>query len=146
LSALVVPDPRRRYFAYGANIIAADMSARCPEAREIGTTVLLGWRFIVARGGYSTLVPDPSARVVGVLWSLTPACERILDAFEDIDGGLFRRDMISVSGEPTLVYLATDTAPGQARAGYLEAVIAAANARGFPAGYIEELRGWLSRA
>jgi len=142
----VTPDTRRRYFAYGANIIAADMSKRCPEAQEIGTTVLPGWRFIVAHGGYSTIVPDPAARVVGVLWSLTPACERILDEFEDIDGGLFRRDMISVSGEPTLVYLATDTAQGLARAGYLEAVIAAAKARDFPADYIEELRGWLSRA
>lgn len=122
------------------------MAARCPEAREIGTTVLPGWRFIVAGGGYSTIVPDPSARVVGVLWSLTPACERTLDEFEDVDGGLFRRDTIVVAGEPALVYLATDTAPGIARGGYLEAVIAAAEARGFPADYIEELRGWLNRA
>jgi hypothetical protein len=141
----VAPDTRRRYFAYGANIVASDMSVRCPEAREIDTILLPGWRFTVARGGYSTIVRDPSARVVGVLWSLTPACERILDKFEDIDGGLFRRDSIEVDGEPTLVYLATDTTPGRAVAGYLEAVIAAAEARGFPADYVEELRGWLSR-
>ena len=137
---------RRRYFAYGANIIAADMARRCPAAQEIGTVVLPGWRFIVARGGYSTLAPDPEARVVGVLWLLTPDCERTLDEFEEIDGGLFRREVINAGGEPTLVYLATDTTPGSARAGYLEAVIAAAQARGFPADYIEELRGWLNRA
>lgn len=141
----MAPDARRRYFAYGANIVASDMSARCPQALEIGTNLLPGWRFIVARGGYSTIVPDPSARVVGVLWSLTSGCERILDEFEDIDGGLFRRDSIEVDGEPTLVYLATDTTPGRAVAGYLEAVIAAAEARGFPTDYVEELRGWLSR-
>lgn len=137
---------RRRYFAYGANMIAADMAQRCPAAREIGPMVLPRWRFIVARGGYSTLVPDPAGRVVGVLWSLTPACERTLDRFEDVDGGLFRRDTIEIDGTSTLVYLATDTTPGRAVAGYLEAVIAAAEARSFPADYIEEVRGWLTRA
>ncbi|HXP76263.1 MAG TPA: gamma-glutamylcyclotransferase family protein [Stellaceae bacterium] len=139
-------DARRRYFAYGANIIAADMARRCPAAREIGTTILPGWRFVVTRGGYSTMVPGPSARVVGVLWSLTPACEQTLDEFEEIDAGLFRPDSIVVGDEPALVYLATDTEPGRARAGYLESVIAAAEARGFPADYIKEIRGWLSRA
>jgi gamma-glutamylcyclotransferase (GGCT)/AIG2-like uncharacterized protein YtfP len=95
------------------------MANRCPAAHEIGTTSLRGWRFIVARAGYSTIVPEPAARVVGVLWSLTPACERTLDAFEDIDSGLFHRDTIVVAGEPALVYLATDTVPGRALAGYL---------------------------
>jgi gamma-glutamylcyclotransferase (GGCT)/AIG2-like uncharacterized protein YtfP len=136
----------RRYFAYGANIVQVDMARRCPAAREIGTAVLPGWRFLVASGGYSTIVPDEQARVVGVLWSLTPACERKLDEFEEIDSGLFRRESIIVAGEPTLVYLATDTALGRPRIGYLEAVIAAAQARGFPADYVEELRGWLNRA
>jgi len=135
-----------RYFAYGANIIAAEMARRCPAAREIGTTVLPGWRFVVGRRGYGTIVPDPGARVVGVLWSLTPACERTLDEFEEIGGGLFRRESILVAGEPTLIYLAADAAPGSVRAGYLEPVIAAAEARGFPADYVAVLRGWLSRA
>jgi gamma-glutamylcyclotransferase (GGCT)/AIG2-like uncharacterized protein YtfP len=91
-------------------------------------------------------VPDPAAHVVGELWSMTPTCERTLDEFEEIDGGLFRRDSITVAGEPTLVYLATNTAPRRPRGGYLESVISAAEARGFPADYIEELRGWLNRA
>jgi len=146
LSTTVEPDARRRYFAYGANIIAADMARRCPSAREIGMAILPGWRFLVGRRGYGTLVPDPAARVVGVLWSLTPACERTLDEFEEIDGGLFRRESIVIAGEPTLVYLATDAAPGSVRAGYLETVIAAAEARGFPADYVEVLRGWLNPA
>ena len=142
----MAPDARRQYFAYGANIVAADMARRCPAAREIGTAVLPGWRFAVARRGYATIVPDPAAHVVGVLWSLTPACERTLDEFEEIEGGLFRRESIVVAGEPTLVYLAADAAPGRPRAGYLEPIIAAAVARGFPADYIEAMRGWLSRA
>lgn len=135
----------RRYFAYGANIVAADMARRCPAAREIGTAVVPGWRFILGRRGYATIVPDPAARVVGVLWSLTPACERTLDEFEEVAGALFRRDSIVFAGEPSLVYLATDPTPGRPRPGYLEAIITAAEARGFPEDYVEELRGWLNR-
>ena len=122
------------------------MASRCPAAREIGTAVLPDWRFILARSGYATILPERGSRVVGVLWSLTTECERALDEFEEVDGGLFRRDSIVVAGEPALVYLATDSASSRARAGYVDAVIAAAEARGFPADYVEELRGWLKRA
>lgn len=122
------------------------MASRCPAACEIGTVVLPDWRFILARSGYATIVPERGARVVGVLWSLTAECERTLDEFEEVDGGLFRRDSIMVAGERALVYLATDTVPSRARAGYVEAIIAAAEVRGFRADYVEELRGWLKRA
>jgi gamma-glutamylcyclotransferase (GGCT)/AIG2-like uncharacterized protein YtfP len=142
----MAPGAHRRYFAYGANIIAADMARRCPAAREIGTAVLSGWRFVVGRRGYATIVPEPKAHVVGVVWSLTPTCERTLDEFEEIDRGLFRRESIVVAGEPALVYLAGDAADGRPRPGYLEPIVAAAKARGFPADYIEEMRGWLTRA
>lgn len=136
---------RRRYFAYGANIIAADMARRCPAAREIGTAILPGWRFIIGRKGFATILPAPGVRVVGVLWSLTPQCERTLDEFEEIDGGLFRRDTLGIADEPALVYRANDETPGPPRPGYLEAIIAAAEARAFPTDYVQELRGWLSR-
>ncbi len=127
-------------------MIAADMARRCPEARELGPVILPGWRLVVGRKGYATIVREPGARVIGVLWSLTPQCERTLDEFEEIDSGLFRRETIDVEGEPALVYIAEDPAAGPARAAYLKAVIAAAEARGFPAEYVAELRGWLSRA
>jgi gamma-glutamylcyclotransferase (GGCT)/AIG2-like uncharacterized protein YtfP len=145
LSKSMARGGRRRYFAYGANIVAADMARQCPAAREIGAVVLPGWRFVVGRRGYATLVPDGGAEVVGVIWSITPRCERTLDAFEEIAGGLYRRETIVVAGEAALVYLAVDTAPGRPRAGYLEPIIAAAAARGFPAAYIEALGGWLAR-
>lgn len=99
----------------------------------------------MGRQGYASIVPDPAARVVGVLWSVTPTCERALDEFEEIAGALFRRDAIVVAGEPALVYLATDPRPGRPRPGYFEAIISAAMARGFSADYVEELRSWLNR-
>jgi gamma-glutamylcyclotransferase (GGCT)/AIG2-like uncharacterized protein YtfP len=135
---------RRRYFAYGANMVAADMARRCPAARELGTAILPGWRFVIGREGYATIAPDQRAQVVGVIWSITPACERALDSFEEIDRGLYRRETVILAGEPALVYVAVDAALGHPRAGYLEPILAAAAARGFPAAYTEGMRGWLA--
>ena len=77
-----------------------------------------GLCFAVRARGYATIVPDRSARVVGVLWSLTPVCERTLDEFEEIDGGLYRRESVVVMGEPALIYLVSDATPGRAKAGW----------------------------
>jgi hypothetical protein len=137
---------RSRYFAYGGNIIAPDMAVRCPAAREIGVATLPGWRFSIMRRGYATILPDPGAMVLGVIWSITPRCQRVLDDFEDIDGGLYHHATLEIEGAPALVYLARDTEAGEARTGYLAAIIAEAEARGFPADYVADLRRWLSPA
>lgn len=135
---------RRRYFSYGANIIRADMAQRCPAAHEIGIAALAGWRFAIGAAGYGTIVPAREASVVGVLWSLTRQCEATLDEFEAIDRGLYRKEILEVAGEPALVYVASDPAPGRPRAGYLQPIVAAAESLGFPADYIERsLRPWL---
>jgi hypothetical protein len=135
---------RRRCFAYGANIVAEDMAKRCPAARELGTAVLPGWRFAIMEQGYATLLADARSRAVGVLWSITPRCERDLDAFEGVSRGLYGKETLMIDGAPALVYLAASTAPGCPRAGYLEPIVAAAEARGFPADYLEEMRRWLA--
>lgn len=135
---------RRRCFAYGANMIAADMAKRCPAAREIGTATLAGWRFAIMEQGYATLLPDARSRAVGVLWSITPRCERELDAFEGVSRRLYGKETLMIDDAPALVYLAASTAPGRPRAGYLEPIVAAAQARDFPADYLEEMRRWLA--
>jgi hypothetical protein len=42
-----------------------------------------------------------------------------------------------------MIYLACDRHPGVPLPGYLEAIIAAAEAYSFPATYVQELRTWL---
>jgi hypothetical protein len=135
---------RRRCFAYGANIIANDMAKRCPAACEIGAATLSGWRFAIMEQGYATLLPDAGSRVFGILWSITSRCERDLDAFEGVSRGLYGKETLVIGEAPALVYLAASTAPGRPRAGYLEPIVVAAEAREFPADYLEELRGWLA--
>jgi hypothetical protein len=135
---------RRRYLSYGANLIRADMAQRCPAARELGVATLAGWRFAIGAAGYGTILRDRDASVVGLLWSLTGVCEATLDEFEGIDRGLYRKEILVIAGEPTLVYVASDPTPGRPRAGYLEPIVAAAEALGFPTDYIERsLRPWL---
>jgi hypothetical protein len=103
-----------------------------------------GWRFLINQQGYATIVPDQSAYVLGVLWSLTSACEAALDDYEEIATGLYTKAYIEIQDTPTLVYLATNALPGRPRAGYLEAIIAEAYRRGFDPAYITlYLKPWL---
>src|SRR5260221_13881726 len=64
---------RRRYksmlhFAYGSNMCAALMRWRCPGARLEGRAYLSGYRFIIMRCGYASVVLAPGSCVHGLLW------------------------------------------------------------------------------
>ena len=133
---------RRRYFAYGSNLCAAQMAGRCPDAREDGVVELAGWRFVINRRGVAAIVPDPAARVFGLIWRLASACEAALDRHEGVAKGVYRKEELEAGGAPALVYLAADTAPGAPREGYLERILRAAEARGLDAAYRAELSRW----
>jgi hypothetical protein len=120
------------------------MHQRCPAAQEMGMVPLDGWQFLINQQGYATIVPDQSAYVLGVLWSLTSACEAVLDDYEEIATGLYTKAYIEIQDTSALVYLATNTLPGHPRAGYLEAIIAEAYRRSFDRDYItKDLKRWI---
>ena len=52
---------------------------------------LAGWRLIINHRGVATLVPEPGARVPGLIWRLTPACEAALDRHEGVAKGVYRK-------------------------------------------------------
>lgn len=131
-----------RYFAYGANMDAVGMRARCPTATLLGTERLAGYRFVIARAGYAGLVPDPASDVLGVLWNLTPQDLAALDAYEGVPEGLYRKATMTVAGGPALVYIPADYSRGTPQPGYLEAVIAAARSHRLPDDYVRELESW----
>src|SRR5712692_1854169 len=70
------------HFAYGSNMSRALMRGRCPAARALGAASLEGWRFVITRDGYASLVRDCGALVHGVLWRLTPRDLAALHAYE----------------------------------------------------------------
>jgi gamma-glutamylcyclotransferase (GGCT)/AIG2-like uncharacterized protein YtfP len=134
------------YFAYGANMDAAAMAARCPVSRLIGGGHLPGHRFIIMREGYASIVPDPRRTVRGVLWELARDDIPALDRYEGVAGGLYTKAFLPVRTpggvKRALIYRGCSTAPGRPRPGYLEAVVAAARAAQLPPAYLRELSSW----
>ena len=134
------------YFAYGANMDAGAMAARCPGSVLLGQGRLNRHRFIVMREGYASVVRDPRATVWGVLWDLALADVPALDRYEGVAGKLYTKayQPIATSGgvKRALIYLGCSAASGRPQPGYLGAVIAAAQAAQLPAGYVREIAGW----
>jgi len=133
----------RVYFAYGSNMVPAQMRARCPAARIVATAVLRDHRFAIIRGGHGTVLRQPGARVHGVLWRLGRGEEAVLDRYEEVEAGLYRRARLAVEcggrSVAALVYVAAAIKPGRARAAYLAAIIASARAFAFPPDYVAAL-------
>ena len=131
------------YFAYGSNMSRALMRPRCPSAREIGVARLVGWRFMIMREGYASIVPAPGGAVHGLLWRLTPRDIAALNAYERLDQGLYRIAKVTVRcgarNVAALVYIGGSRAAGAPRPGYLELVLAAAREVGLPVAYVDGL-------
>jgi len=136
------------YFAYGSNMVEAQMAKRCPTARILGRAVLRNYRFSIFRSGFATVVPTRGASVHGLLWRLSPRDERVLDAYEEIDKGIYHRAVLPVEAEgraaPALIYLAQDRMPGRAPAAYLRPIVEAARGHGFPLEAVAEIEAWFS--
>ena len=70
------------YFAYGSNINLDQMAYRCPDASVVGPVTLENYDLLFRRGGFATIAPKEGEAVTGLLWSITPGCERSLDRYE----------------------------------------------------------------
>ena len=70
------------YFAYGSNINLNQMEYRCPDASVVGPVTLENYELLFRRGGFATIAPKEGETVQGLLWNLTPECERSLDRYE----------------------------------------------------------------
>jgi hypothetical protein len=132
------------HFSYGANMSRAVMRRYAPAARPLGVARLPDHAFIVTGDGYASVVPARARSVHGVLWRLTPRDRVLLDAWENIDGGLYRAETLPVIGAgrrlPALVYVARPRGRGRPKAGYIELVIAAAREWRLPEDYVAALR------
>jgi gamma-glutamylcyclotransferase (GGCT)/AIG2-like uncharacterized protein YtfP len=68
------------YFAYGMNTNVAEMNNRCPNAVSLGRCVLPNFELKFRHHADIDLVPGSAME--GVLWKITPECERALDKLE----------------------------------------------------------------
>ena len=132
------------YFAYGSNMDRDAMAQRCPRSSVIGTGRLARHRFALMPEGYGNVVRDPRRAVHGVLWDLALSDVRGLDAYEEVGRGLYRKVIQPIvkdggGSAQALIYVGRGEG-GTARDGYMDGVVAAARAWGFPPVYIAELK------
>ena len=134
------------YFAYGSNMSRAGMAARCPGAQALGLAKLSGWRFVIGRDGYASIVRAAGGEVIGVLWQLGARDIAALNAYESLDSGLYKRGQVTVrhdgGAKAAMVYIARARKIGRPRPGYMELIVAAARDWRFPADYIRALQRW----
>lgn len=87
------------YFAYGSNINLEQMAYRCPAARVIGPVLLENYELLFrgnATGtGVATIKPKEGQQVHGLLWWITPDCERSLDIYEGYPY-LYKKESVAV--------------------------------------------------
>ena len=136
------------YFAYGSNMSLSQMARRCPGAVCRGNASLAGYDFLINCRGFGTIIPDPQATVHGLLWTLTDPDIASLDVYEGIAVGHYRKEHLAANfgGEEVvaMIYIATDPSPGVPESAYIERIVEAATARGFPADYVRRLAKWQS--
>lgn len=134
------------YFAYGSNMSRTQMARRCPGAVPIGPARLQNWRFIVTLDRFASVVPAPGAVVHGVLWRLSARDLATLNAYENLDSGLYLRRTLPVRFDegvvPALVYIGRQSKPGKPRPGYQRVVVAGAREWRLPERYVRSLERW----
>lgn len=137
------------YFAYGSNMLPAQMADRCPGSRAVGTAKLSGWRFFFNTRGSAAIKPDAEAEVHGVLWRVDAGHINRLDHFEGVRWGNYHRRRIHVldndqSALAAVTYIGSKRYDGRPRINYImTAVLPGAETFDLPAAYLDELRSWL---
>jgi len=135
-----------KYFAYGSNMDVEQMRTRCPGAEMLDQAVVRGASFRINRYGVATIIPSASS-VYGVLWEISADDERNLSVYEGETTEFYLKESVWV--EPArmkpltaMIYLAANIQPGKPRPGYLELILSAARAQGFPDEYLSNLASW----
>ena len=126
------------YFAYGSNINLEQMAYRCPDAQVAGPVKLEGWELLFRGSGVATIGPKEGAAVHGLLWQLTPDCERSLDRYEGFPH-LYEKKSVSVtdkSGQTVTVmaYIMTERyrAPAVPPTSYYQGILEGYRQNGLP--------------
>lgn len=86
------------YFAYGSNLHIEQMSKRCPAAKPFGRRRLTNAKLVFR--GVADCVPMPGEVCYGGLWRITAACERALDVYEGVAGGMYSKEYIQIKRTP----------------------------------------------
>jgi gamma-glutamylcyclotransferase (GGCT)/AIG2-like uncharacterized protein YtfP len=107
----------RFYLAYGANLNRAEMAFRCPQAVPVESVELEGWQLEFC--SHATVQQHAHGRLQAGVWAISDACESNLDRFEGWPV-YYRKQVITVRDEPTMMYIMNHPLPQTPTAGYLK--------------------------
>ena len=105
------------YLAYGANLNRAEMAFRCPAAVPVEAVELEGWQLEFC--GHATVQQNEHGRLQAGVWAISDECEANLDRFEGWPV-YYRKQVITVRDEPTMMYIMNNAVPQTPTAGYLK--------------------------
>jgi gamma-glutamylcyclotransferase (GGCT)/AIG2-like uncharacterized protein YtfP len=138
------------YAAYGSNMDPAQMKQRCPRSPVAGTGWLDGWRLTFGaedlgwEGALTTLVESPGDHVYVSLYDVPREDEKLLDAWEGADTGLYRKvkvRILTMDGDVLAwIYVLDGFEGGLPSARYLGVLADSAEKAGAPDDYVSELR------
>lgn len=102
---------QRIYIAYGSNMSEVQMAQRCPDATLAGTGRVNGYELLFKgslTGCYATIEKKADAFVPVVLWRISAADERRLDAYEGFPRFYYKKEVEVETDDGTvcgLVYI-----------------------------------------
>ena len=142
---------KRFYLAYGSNCNLSQMEYRCPNATVVGPVTLRNYRLTFngryRSGGVANIRRRNGAEVKGLLWEITPDCERSLDRYEGYPH-LYEKKNVTVETEDgqrikAMVYVMTKghEAPAIPGSGYFWGIVEGFRQNGMdPASVMDALR------
>lgn len=132
------------YFAYGSNMAADQMRARCFRPQFAGLGSIPGQAFIINSRGCANIVPDERKTVHGVFWELDSADLQKLDVYEGTAFGCYERKTCwfaapDGSRHAAQVYVSPDRSTGVPGRAYLATILKGGRSHGLPADYLRRI-------
>ena len=97
------------YFAYGMNTNITEMTSRCPNAVSLGRCVLPNFELKFRHHADIDLVPGSAME--GVLWEITPECEKALDRLEGYPYYYNKIDVVLEDNTIAMAYIMNNKGP-----------------------------------
>jgi hypothetical protein rflaF_14377 len=89
-------EKKKYYLAYGSNLNVRQMRYRCPTAKPIGITAIPDYELLYKgskTGSYLTIEKKKGSLVPIVVWEVTAADEKRLDAYEGYPNFYYKKEM-----------------------------------------------------
>jgi gamma-glutamylcyclotransferase (GGCT)/AIG2-like uncharacterized protein YtfP len=114
------------YFAYGSNLWLQQMRERCPDHRSLGMGILRGYRWIISKRGYATIIASQQDEVHGRVYELSWEDVTNLDWYEGVHEGRYRKEFLQIEADgrvyECLVYVDYVEEPGLPHREYVERI------------------------